>query len=461
MAVVVLVAAGCGDGDGSDEVITAAPAAEEVLSTPEPSPRTSTTTDVADNTADQSDLYDAPVLDEEAYIAAIADTPALPADGGELIDCADVPPLEATVQGTLGGTANPDEAVMVKLFEYGMVRPDTFGGLWIDRAQGGTVVLAFTDDLQPHRDAVRELVGDSDLAVDLLQVRFTELQLRATQDAVFQEFAGEYGLASAGGGTRNRIELGFVDPPEGALETLAALLPTAAVCVTVTFTPEAPTGPLDVIPDLEAEDPLVSCFGIAPVPYSTLVNPRAVDQVDHPAVEALRRELDAPSFEPLPDGDWVVLSIDDELASFAVFQADGFGVATFADLGSGWVLQGWGAGGGGCDAAVALPDGLGLVEARLNPDALPQPGDTTINLLVTERGCASGRDMGDALVGPQVVETDQAVLVAFAVIPVSGPANCQGNPSTSVTIELNAPLGDRQLLDGLTVPPQPLTDEMY
>lgn len=74
-----------------------------------------------------------------------------------------------------------------------------------------------------------------------------------------------------------------------------------------------------------------------------------------------------------------------------------------------------------CEPAVPLPAGLARVEVRLDLDSMPGADDTAIDVLVTERGCASGREMGDAL--PQVIETDDAVLVAFAVVPVAGGAN--------------------------------------
>ena len=56
-----------------------------------------------------------------------------------------------------------------------------------------------------------------------------------------------------------------------------------------------------------------------------------------------------------------------------------------------------------------------------------------------------------------MIETDEAVLVAFAVVPVAGSARCPGNPSTAVTIELSEPLGERWIYDGLHFPPKPLT----
>ena len=78
-----------------------------------------------------------------------------------------------------------------------------------------------------------------------------------------------------------------------------------------------------------------------------------------------------------------------------------------------------------CEPAVPLPAGLARVEVRLDLDSMPGADDTAIDVLVTERGCASGREMGDALRAPQVIETDEAVLVAFAVVPVAGGANCR------------------------------------
>ena len=141
---------------------------------------------------------------------------------------------------------------------------------------------------------------------------------------------------------------------------------------------------------------------------------------------------------------------------FAALSSGAFGAAGIERRGDKWILTGY-ASGGPCEPAVALPAGLGRVGMRLDPDSLPDPADASINLLVTEQGCANGREMGDALKGPQLVETDDAVLVAFAVIPTAGAATCPGNPSASVTVELSEPLGQRTLYDGLYYPPKPIT----
>lgn len=415
--------------------------------------------------------------------ALVAATDPLPPDGGRLVDCADVRPLESRVQGSLGSRENLDDDASNVILTYRMEHLDTSGGVFIDRANGGAVVLLFTDDPDPHRDALlarapspddisgiiprppivdpRPLGERDDLGIDVLRVRFSEVQLLATMNNLSRRIF-DLGVSSFGLDTlRNRISIDFVDPPPGALAAVRRLVPTAATCISVFRSPEPPEGPLDVIPDLASEDPLVSCSGLPPVRYSRLLAAPSIDDVDHPAVDALRAEIDSNAGEPFPDGDWLARALRRSYATFITRGDDPFATASFERRGRSWVLSGFSSGSGGCRTTVALPPGLGEVDVRLDPTSLPRPEDTSIDLLVTERGCANGREMGDALLDPEVVETDDAVLVAFAVIPVFGGAGCPGNPSTSVTIELTRPLGDRVLLDGLHVPPIPVTDEDY
>ena len=108
--------------------------------------------------------------------------------------------------------------------------------------------------------------------------------------------------------------------------------------------------------------------------------------------------------------------------------------------------------GEGCELESVLPSNLNRVEWILDP-ASPDPisDSTTVNLLATERECASGQPMGDRLLPPTVVETDEAVLITMAATPPPGDAfTCQGNPSQPVTVNLASALGDRELLEGST-----------
>jgi hypothetical protein len=77
-------------------------------------------------------------------------------------------------------------------------------------------------------------------------------------------------------------------------------------------------------------------------------------------------------------------------------------------------------------------------------------------VLVNELQCASGRDPSEFLEDPRVEETPESVTVFWTSQPVVGGADCQGNPSVERTIELDEPLGDRQLLDGSSYPPSPV-----
>ena len=391
-----------------------------------------------------------------------------------LESCEDVEMLTPGLMGALGARQNPDLAVMDVLNAYADEHADTFGGMWIDR-EYQALVLAFTDDPESHRRRIMALSPASEgqagadprplgerreVTIDVVQVRYTEAELLAIQRQIMNEVKSPdlSGSLSSGPSTQqNRLSLDLYNPTAEALDELVQLVPDpSAVCVSVYFAPEPPTGPLEVIPNLDTEDPLVVCLGIPPAPYSRLVDPPSIDEVDHPAVEALRAELAVGGAEPIPQGPWAVIGIDEDLATFAVLFPDDFAYLSFERTGDRWLLSGMGTG-NPCEPTVALPEGLNRVEIRLDPDSPPDPGSTSLDLLVTERECASGREMGEALQGPQVVETDRAVTVAFAAIrPDAMAVTCQGNPSTSVTIQLSKPLGDRVIYDGLFVPPKAL-----
>ena len=422
------------------------------------------------------------VRSDPGGVAAVDADPE-PSPEAELAHCDDIPRLRSRLEGKLSGRRNPDHIVEGVLLTYAMEHPDTFGGRWIDRDSGGVLVMGFTDDPEPHRAAIlarhpspddypavdppppitddRPLGERVDVVIDVLQVRFSEREADATHDELMEVMSREDWWRLGLDGSwydihRQRVGLGLVNPPEGALAEIAARVPDpSALCVEITRTPQPPSGPLDVIPDLDVEDPLVSCPGTPAVRYSQMIAPPSIDEVDHPAVDALRAELDAPGGEPLPRGRWVVLSIDNDSATFAALSDYSFGVAGVERRGDRWIFAGE-ASGRPCEPTVPLPPGLAHVDLHLDINSMPDAADTTIDLLVTEQGCASGREMGDALRGPQVIETDDAVVLAFAVVPIAGSANCPGNPSATVTVELSEPLGQRWVYDGLHFPPKPL-----
>ncbi|WP_157520614.1 hypothetical protein [Herbidospora daliensis] len=98
-----------------------------------------------------------------------------------------------------------------------------------------------------------------------------------------------------------------------------------------------------------------------------------------------------------------------------------------------------------CDLKRSVP-GLGPAEV-----ALGSASGTRLNLLVTERDCASGQPAGDRVELVELEETDQEVRLVVAVQPQRGREGsvltCQGNPPTPFTVELSEPLGGRSVVN--------------
>ena len=55
-----------------------------------------------------------------------------------------------------------------------------------------------------------------------------------------------------------------------------------------------------------------------------------------------------------------------------------------------------------------------------------------------------------------MIESATEIRVAMGVIPPTGAQNCLGHGFDPITIKLAAPIGQRKIVDGLFLPPQPL-----
>ncbi|RIQ11657.1 hypothetical protein [Jiangella rhizosphaerae] len=114
-------------------------------------------------------------------------------------------------------------------------------------------------------------------------------------------------------------------------------------------------------------------------------------------------------------------------------------------------------GGGGCEPQRFFADGLNPVDWRL-PGEQPPPEATSVTILASEIGCSSGQPADDRLAEPIVEYHEDAVDITLRVAPPEGEFfTCVGNPETTVTVQLDEPLGDRELRDGLWYPPRPAT----
>jgi hypothetical protein len=108
------------------------------------------------------------------------------------------------------------------------------------------------------------------------------------------------------------------------------------------------------------------------------------------------------------------------------------------------------------EATTDQVDGrLGAASWWLDP-ATPAPtaGSTSIQALVLEEACASGKTAKDRLEAPLIDLSETAVTVTFGIRPLPGSQDCQGNDPFPVTFQLPEPLAERTLLDGNEVPPR-------
>lgn len=382
-----------------------------------------------------------------------------------------------------------DPTLMGVLNRYHAQHADTYAGLWLDRAHGGTVVLAFTDDPAPHREAIGALVAEpgdptgvvmapstspdgsvvttmpptttvaeSGAVVDVVQVARTEPELQALADEARTAFDdGSVPVVNAGTDIRiNRvvIDLGEL-PTDEVRRTIAERVPVDSVCLsggpTEAFEIDMPT---TMIP-AEGTDPWITCSrGSIPIRLSALEDPPELAP-DDPLQVAFDKQKDQWSMGHSVTDEWYLLSRMGGHAQFAT----GYPPAGYISMeleGDRWVATG--SGGGTCEPVSLLPDGLAELSWMLD-SAYPPPGpdDTTLHLIVNRVDCSSGAPVGDQLVGPEVDERGDQLLVALAVERMPpGSYNCVGTMGEPVEITLPVPLGDRELVDGRYLPPRPV-----
>lgn len=158
-------------------------------------------------------------------------------------------------------------------------------------------------------------------------------------------------------------------------------------------------------------------------------------------------ELGEPAFPP--DG-WRLLTLENETTATLVNVGDtdldllSFMTVRWED---GWVWDGAANADAACELQREPDPDVGTVEWELDPDTPIGPESTTLTLLASEQGCASGQPMGDRFNEPSVALTTDAVTIHLSVQPLTGGVECPDNPTQLVEIDLGEPLGDRPVRD--------------
>ena len=226
---------------------------------------------------------------------------------------------------------------------------------------------------------------------------------------------------------------------------------TMYVTTDVQLAPPAPKVTLVAPPPIAADQLQLTCgspLAFAPAALSALPG---AEQADHPAAEALRQLLkgDSPPSRP----GWRVVVLSDIHALFLLPGLPVEGVdywsAEFETRGGAWTYVR----SGQCELRPVF-EGIVAASWDLAPGEKLRADTTTLNVLVTERSCSSGRTPEGRIVPAAVIYEPDSVTLIFGVKPLPGAQTCQGAPPAAVSLELREELGNRELFDGSVFPPE-------
>lgn len=270
------------------------------------------------------------------------------------------------------------------------------------------------------------------------------------------------GILMAGGALASASQVERPDAPSG-LERLT-LAEARANDVSEPDQDDARSpGPTVEPDDAAAGDPLWSCRGELPgFPRAVLDGPLGVETMPGAVFDGLRAALEAmrPEFELEPREDrphelpWLLAAYEDDLALFLVRHpgdAEHYSALFVERDGAEWSF---GAYFGDCQLRPLITHGLGSSEWRVDPASPPTPESTSFPIEVMEHECASGQPPDGRIAEPIVDYGEDVITITIPVREVEGVATCPSNPWTPFVLELDEPIGDRQLVDGGPWPPQ-------
>jgi hypothetical protein len=193
---------------------------------------------------------------------------------------------------------------------------------------------------------------------------------------------------------------------------------------------------------------------------SALDAPAGFEDADDPAAQGLRDTFVSPAVghmypEEFRTG-WRVLERDDSTIIAAVGNPP-VGSVKLLRRGDVWVWGGGGVVGEPCDLSYAPAPGAGGVAWALDASyGELESTDTVVHVLVLGPDCSDGEPLGDRLIGPQFLIDDHEMGLVFGVSPgtSSGPRLCPANAPDAVTVTLPEPLGDRDVVNALDLPPR-------
>lgn len=262
------------------------------------------------------------------------------------------------------------------------------------------------------------------------------------------------------------MEVNPLNPVSGHRKLLL-IVGVLAVCVIGVLVTVAVAARHDSPATLAAftDDPLVTCGGGGP-PFHASKLPGSggstglATPMPPELVAVLNQYHDMPEVS-LDPADVVLVSQTDSDAELVGPKDGGYGFVRFARHDGTWQ---W-AGSGGCDAAIVPQSKLSPVSIVLDVRQPITPSTTELHLFVQEQACNGGKlTQPSQVVGPEVHVDANRIVVTAAVRPEhSGVQTCpgalspEGPPGAEAVVALDAPVGDRAVLDGTRYPFAPVS----
>ena len=203
----------------------------------------------------------------------------------------------------------------------------------------------------------------------------------------------------------------------------------------------APTVPLSGEPSPSEHE--YSCGGDA------TFTSRDIEQGPEPSAEildALRKLRQTMDGAMLPEDGWKVVSEERKTTTLVAPLRNSFASATFEKDDEGWGPVGWDE----CVPRLVQEDKSVLRWAFTDGSYPPDADATDLNVLVTEVECSGGRDI-EGLIEPRVTYGETAIEVVLVAPGLRTGKNeaytCLGTSPTEFTLELEEPVGEREVVD--------------
>lgn len=376
----------------------------------------------------------------------------------EFLDVAATSPEESGVEE--GGELEDYD----QLGLYQLSIPDSYAMRWLSPRQ--VIHLGVVGDPEPHREALDEL-GIGEFVCVVGGFERTDAELATIQDEVVELLeswpdAGNWGAGRDAHLGAVSVDLHRADEAmiaEAAEQFGDGVILNASILVLNGTLVDYDAAAVGAQTDDDGDDgPTPDSIGLVascgPVTFPSIPpDPDGFDPVDDEILAILDEFATGPlsveSADFVPAYEWSVAErTDARIVLFGQSDQGAFADIVFEQRDGLWQAGGW----GGCNIIVEAP-GLGSATTILDPEREPDPDSSELPVLIMERNCASGQAPVDREVLPVVIETDTTIEIVTLVEPVTGGADCQGNPWHPITVTLRQPLGDRTIFDGQSPPP--------